>query len=228
MSKKGKRKTGECAYCGEIKELSVDHVIPKCLFVEPYPPDLITVKACDMCNSQKKSLDDAFLRDMLTLDLFGNASPVAQDIFHDKVLSALRQNKSPVANAAIRTAHLEPFYSIGGIYLGHFPSFPIDEDRVTQTFSTIVWGLYYNARKQILPSHYEYEVRRFHSWDFPAVWREFSKRNVNGPRILGNVFGGAFLSAQEDAFTTLWMLWFYERIFISVAVTNPDLEPTTE
>lgn len=39
---KAKRIIGECVYYGNMAELSKDHVIAKCLFVKPYPPNLIT------------------------------------------------------------------------------------------------------------------------------------------------------------------------------------------
>jgi hypothetical protein len=93
MGKKGKRKVGECAYCGELRKISKEHVIPLCLFKRPYPPRMITVPACDQCNN-KKSLDDDFLRDLITTDLYGSQSPIAQEILKGKVLRSVQRNSS--------------------------------------------------------------------------------------------------------------------------------------
>src|SRR5207253_10981223 len=114
-------------------------------------------------------------------------------------------------------------YTRGGIYLGNQPSFPIDEERVKAIFSTLVRGLYYDARRKRFPDGYVFDVLRYYPWDFKAVWERFFQLHPNGPRILGNVFGCAFVSAQEDPFTTYWLFWFYERVLISVSATNTKL-----
>ncbi|HWN10232.1 MAG TPA: hypothetical protein VNO50_13360 [Pyrinomonadaceae bacterium] len=220
MKKRGKRKIRECAYCGEMKEVSRDHVIPECLFKRPYPANLITVPACDKCNNAK-SLNDDFLRDMLICDIFGSQSPVAQDIFHEKVLSSVRQDSSVIARDATLNARVEPFYTKQGVYLGHETSFPIDSERVKVIFTALVRGLYYDARRQRFPDNYVIEVLRYYPWDFEEVWQVFFQLHPNGPRTLGNVFGCAFVSAQEEPFSTYWLFWFYERVLISVSAMHP-------
>jgi hypothetical protein len=124
----------------------------------------------------------------------------------------------------------KPLHSHGGVYLGQFPSFPIDGPRLEKIFKTLVRGLYYDARRQYFPEEYIFELRRFEPWDFERVLNEYQRHNPNGPRVLGDVFGCIFLSAIEDPFTTLWLMWFYERILFSVAATNSELaeaEPAT-
>jgi hypothetical protein len=223
MSKQGKPQIRECSYCGVVAEVSKDHVIPRCLFRQPYPPNLITVKACYECHNAK-SLNDDFLRDMLTVDIYGIQSPIAKAIFLEKVLSSARQGSSDLARSFAAKAHIEPIYSNGGIYLGDATVVHLDENRVTNVFSTIVRGLYYDARKQRLPIDYVYQVRRYHPFEYQAVWDQFKKLSLNGPRILGDVFGCVFASAQEDPFTSYWLLWFYERILVTVWAGNPAFE----
>jgi hypothetical protein len=123
-------------------------------------------------------------------------------------------------------ATLEPFYTKGGIYLGDFPSAPVEEKRIVNVFSTIVRGLYYEARQQRIPENYVFELRRYHPWDFKEVWNSLWNMHPNWRQPLGNVFGCLFLMAQEDRFTTLWLLWFYKTFFISVSVTNSDFSGT--
>ncbi|MDQ3258117.1 MAG: hypothetical protein M3R15_30245 [Acidobacteriota bacterium] len=158
---------------------------------------------------------------MLTVDLFGSQSEVAQLILNTKVVSSVRQNSSVIARSATSKARSEPFYTHGGVYLGDFPSFPIDENRVKGIFATLVRGLYYDARKKRFPDHYIFEVLRYYPWDFRDVLQVFSQMHPNGPRVLGNVFGCAFLSAEEDPYSTFWLFWFYERVLFSVLATNP-------
>jgi hypothetical protein len=213
---------GECCYCGEIKVLTKDHVIPVCLFKQPYPANLITVPACSGCNSARSRNDD-YLRDLITTDVYGNQSPIAKGIFEDKVLRSSRRNKSLMVREFLSRASSEPLYTEGGIYLGHFPSAPLDSDRIRSIFSTVAQGLYYDHRRQRIPSSYVFEVLRYHPWDFRNVWEAFNKMRPNGPRILGDVFGCAYLSAEEDSPTTLWLMWFYGTFFVFVSAMNPEL-----
>lgn len=222
MRRKRRRKGGECAYCGELKDLTRDHVIPECLFKQPYPKNLITVSACDDCNSAK-SKNDEYLRDLVTTDIYGNQSPLAQELFEQKVISSSRKNRSLMAREFLSKARLEPFYSKGGLYLGHFPSATLDPERITVIFSTITRGLYYDHRRQRIPNDYVFEVLRYHPWDFKDVWESFKQLHLNGPRILGDVFGCAYVSAAEDPPTTLWLMWFYGRYCVSISATSPLL-----
>jgi hypothetical protein len=51
---------GECVYCGEQRELTRDHVPPRCLFSKPRPSDLITVPCCAHCNGDFQKHDEYF------------------------------------------------------------------------------------------------------------------------------------------------------------------------
>ena len=64
----GKRRVGICAFCGENGKVGRDHVPPKGLFKEPYPPNMITVPACDRCNTGSSG-DDNLLRRAFALDM---------------------------------------------------------------------------------------------------------------------------------------------------------------
>jgi cation transport regulator ChaB len=224
MAKKGQRKIGECVYCGRNSPLTKDHVIPRSLFVSPFPPNLITVPCCEQCNNLK-SRDEDYLRDLLTTDIYANTHPIAENIFKDKVARSARRNSSEFAHKVVTSARSEPFYTRGGVYLGNVVAIPVDEIRMTGIFTRIVRGLYYEARKQRIPDNYIFKVWRYQPWDFLEALEYFKQMHMNGPRILGDVFGYAFLSVQEDPLMTLWLLWFYKRAFFSVSVGNPELIP---
>ena len=219
-----KPKIRQCVYCGEVTAITRDHVIPECLFVQPYPPNLITVPVCEPCNNAK-SLNDDYLRDCLTCDIYGSESPKAQQAF-EKMLSSDRQGSSIIAKTARAEMQYKPLHTRGGIYLGDYPTFPIDEQRFKKIFETLVRGLYYDARKQRFPDGYTFEVRRYHPWDFDEIFKQLQSRHPNGPRVLGDVFGCIFLSAEEDPFTSFWLIWFYERVLFSVSTINPQFAKT--
>lgn len=136
-----KKRKGLCAYCGTLSEaLTVDHVIPQCIFPEPGPSDLPKVYACETCNGTKKSLDDSYLRDLLVIDHRVADHPIAHAKFGSKFLSAARQGKSPVARAALK-AQLVPFTTQSGIIVGVAREVLLPKERVGKVLATIVRGL---------------------------------------------------------------------------------------
>lgn len=219
---KSKLKIGTCTYCGESSSLTRDHVVPLCLFQKPYPLNLITVGVCENCNNMK-SKNDQYLRDYLTMDIHGNRSAIAQDIFINKVMKSFRSKRSELLRNFLTEGAFISYHTKGGIYLGEFPSVPIDANRIGKIIFNIAQGMFFDHRKQCIPKEYECEVLRHEPWDFENVWESFKSLNINGPRILGEVFGCAYVSAEEDPSTTMWLIWFYKRVFFSAWVKNPNL-----
>ena len=219
----GKPKIRECAYCGQTMETTRDHIIPLCLFEQPYPNNLITVPACRQCNNAK-SRDDDFLRDLLTSDIYGNTHPIAQRIYQNKMLSSVRQGSSSMAKDVIENATSEPFYSHDGVYLGEAISAPCEQERMCSVFSALVRGLYYNAHRQQLPNDYDFEITRFHPPQFAEFQFDIGQTlTLSETRSWGDVFSFSFASfAREDSFTTIWLMCFYEQVCIAVTAIKPQ------
>lgn len=218
--KKGKQKIRECVYCGELKEVTKDHVIPTCLFIKPYPLNLITVKACNDCN-KAKSLNDDYLRDFLVGDNWVSQNPNTRKLF-EKMVSSHRQGKSVIGRDSENKAKLEPFHTKGGIYLGHYYFIPINSERIETTFKTILCGLFYDAKRKRIPDNYIFKLKRIQLWDFDKVWKIFSQHNPN-IRNLGETFSYAFIQPSEDSLSSAWLLWFYGQIVFYVSAVNPNL-----
>jgi len=216
----GKPKMRECVYCGKVERSTRDHVIPETLFEQPYPPNLITVSACKECNNDEKSLDDTYLRDILVCDIFGNQHENAAEGFQ-RLLRADRNGQSEIAREARAHTQMRPMKTIEGVYLGDFPSFSIDQERLIRIFARIARGLYHDARKARIPDNYIVKMRRHYPWDISAINSFFESRHPNS-RALGDVFQCSFLSALEDPFTTEWLMLFYGSVCYSVSITNPD------
>ena len=93
---KEKKQPRECAYCGEIKMPTDDHVIPQCLFNKPLPGNMIVVEACQECNSLK-SKDDDYLRDYLVTHLSTYEQEVPKRLFEGKMSRSIQRNSSSFA-----------------------------------------------------------------------------------------------------------------------------------
>jgi len=213
-------------YCGTIDDVSRDHVVPRCLFIRPYLQNPITVPTCDRCNGEK-SLDDAFLRDFLTIDFRGSQNPTAQALFGTKVQRSLRRNSSDLLKSTLPNVRVRSLHTRGGIYIGDFPQGQFDGDRLRRIIAKMVRGLYYDALKERIPEDYHVDVQCHDPWNYYSVLEVFKRLHMNGPRVIGNVFGCAYAKATEDRFVTLWALWFYERVLFT-ASTDLSSEDSRE
>lgn len=218
MTNRSRRRYKSCAYCGEVRPATRDHVIPKCLFERPLPQNMLTVPACDECNG-RKSLHDDFLRDLLTSDVAGSESPVAQRIFNDKVVRSSQKGKSLFAKVADRSMLQVPIEIDGRHEWVNFGTF--GDDRAAEMFSFLIRGLFHVVTKSILPVECEIRVRRlFHDGveEMVSFFNDYSARQVIdvGP----GVFSCAHNWSESNTAASVWFLEFYGRVHFG-AVTKP-------
>ena len=199
-----------------------DHVIPKCLFAPPFPPNLITVPACRTCNGLKSS-DDDFLRDYLTIYIEGNESPYAWKIYEDKVRSSVRRNSSEIGRAAVTWARGGASHANAGRYLDDVVAVPLDEVRVDEMMARIIRGLFVYELGLTVPSGYVVEVKRAIAGGFEEIFNAFGRvrPKICGP--LGEVFLGAYSRPPGEPLSTWWLLLFYGRVLFSVTAVRPDI-----
>src|SRR5258708_5085127 len=109
------RGEGQCAYCRQHDLLTVDHVIPRCLFegvAGGVPDDVPKVGACHQCNNAK-SADDTFLRDVLVRDLRLAEHPIAKNIRYGTHARSIARGRSQYPRAA---SHLRFALTGSGIW----------------------------------------------------------------------------------------------------------------
>jgi hypothetical protein len=219
MGRKRKLPPPTCVYCGINPATTKEHVVPKCLFPRPLPPDAVILPVCEVCNKDK-SQDDGYLRDILVMDYDGSESPIAQDIFHSKVMRSAQRNSSDAVRAAMTRARLIPHFSPSGLYLGQLPSFDIDARRINRIFSYIIRGLYYKTVGKRLPDDCSIDVMRTGAKDADDVLHLIKGLGCNGPYKIGSgVFACAFMYATEEPAISFWVLAFYQRVFFIVETT---------
>ena len=132
------QKKGQCAYCGQYDTLTVDHVIPRCLFdgvIGGVPGDVPRVDACLQCNNTK-SAGDTFLRDVLVRDMRLVEQPIAQSIRHGAHARSLAKGKSQYPRAASRLQYV-PSPTGSGLWIAE-PILP--KERLHGIFTQLVRG----------------------------------------------------------------------------------------
>src|SRR6266852_4365566 len=162
------REWEQCAYCGQHDMLTVDHVIPRCLFdgvTGGVPGDVPRVGACRQCNNAK-STDDTFLRDVLVRDSRLVEHPIAQTIRHGAHARSIIRGKSQYPRAASRLRFV-PSQTGSGLLVAE-PILP--KERLHGIFTRLVRGLMVAYEHYELPSitNFDVGVITFFRTVFPA------------------------------------------------------------
>jgi hypothetical protein len=136
----GAQRCGVCVYCGLEKELTVDHVPPRLLLSQPYPPNLLTVPSCYECN-QSHQANDEYTRLLASIDVRASDQ-------HDvqlKLPAVLRSLERPDAKAFsdyVKSRMRETtILGSDGKPMGH--ELKVDKARINATGARIVRGLFF-------------------------------------------------------------------------------------
>jgi hypothetical protein len=222
-SKEKSRLPVTCVYCGDRSICTKEHVIPRCLFPqEDRSPrsDLVIVPVCRECNEGKGD-DDAYIRDSFTADIACSGNAVVRTVQKAAFRSAAT-NRSDLVRAAKSKMRIQAVESPSGLYLGHHHTIPLDWERVSRYFELVTRGLYWKKFAKRLPDDYAFKVLRVHASCYKELLHDAMENGgVCCPVIGEGVFGCSFRVIAEDPFSSLWLMCFYNSIFISVETGPP-------
>jgi hypothetical protein len=205
---------GVCAYCGEERKLTRDHVPSRSLFSEPRPNNLITVPSCFPCNNGT-SKDDEYFNLVVKLGIDKERFPNE----HADSIATLKKLERPgsrgFANYLLQRYERSPSGLAG---------FRIERDRIGSVLHRFVRGLFYHHAMSRIPESVSFTFVSL--VDQPKKAARLKDEIDNLTRSLqtigGGVFRYAFLGSLSDPFITEWLLSFYDhRSFF--CVTGIDL-----
>ena len=210
-----------CVYCGSLKNLTRDHVPPKCLFATP-PQNAITVPSCRRCNVNA-SRDDEYFRLILANRRDVKDHPEASEA-RQKSARSLRRPKARGLTKSF-LGGVKPLYIENELgVIEPWAGYHVDLLRIERVASRIVKGLFWNETGKCLPR--EYEVLARVDSELPqidqATKEMFYQALKEEPRNVGReVFKYWFKATQEDKFASIWILLFYESISFFCFTDNP-------
>ena len=211
-----------CVYCGSRKNLTKDHVPPKCLFAKPLPENLITVPSCRKCNKDASN-DDEYFRLILANRRDVRDHPEASKT-REKTARSLRYPEARGLTRAFLSGVRSLYFmnELGVIEPG--AAYFVEYNRIYRVASRIVKGLFWNETRECLPR--EYEVLARVDSDLPqidqATKEMFYQALKEEPRNVGReVFKYWFKATPEDKFASIWILLFYESISFFCFTDNP-------
>ncbi len=210
------REWEQCSYCGQYDTLTVDHVIPRCLFdgvTGGVPGNVPKVGACRQCNNAK-STDDTFLRDVLVRDLRLVEHPVAQTIRHGAHARSISRGKSQYPRAASRLRFVPS--PTGSGLLAAEPMLP--KERLHGIFTRLVRGLMVAYEHYGLSSATNFNILR--AVDTEVALEEARRWAADTSGMVhtvqagdGSVFWCVYYHtwAPEQPNLSQWWLRFYEH-----------------
>lgn len=224
------RGEGQCTYCGQHNLLTVDHVIPRCLFdsvTGGVPGNVPKVGACSQCNNVK-STDDTFLRDVLVRDLRLAEHPIAQTIRHGAHARSIAREKSQYPRAASRLRFV-PSPTGSGLWVAE-PILP--KERLHGIFARLVRGLMATYERYELPSTTNFDVVRAMDAKVAIAEAQRWAVDMSGSGMVhtvqagdGSVFWCVYYHSLTPEHSNLsqWWLRFYEHTVYWVGTDMSNL-----
>ena len=139
---------GVCAYCGETKPLTVDHVPPKLMLEEPYPDNLVTVPACLDCN-KKFQKNDEYTRTVIALDFRAAGNPAARSRL-PKIFRSLAYPQAKGFSDYLKR-QLKATELVDGTGKPMGIRAEVDQSRIDATGERFARGLYFYLVREPLP-----------------------------------------------------------------------------
>ncbi|MDP1573608.1 MAG: hypothetical protein Q8L78_01550 [Coxiellaceae bacterium] len=207
------KKIKMCAICG-LTDVSgsKDHLPPRKIFSDPLPKNLITVPTCMECNNQGSKYDETF-KTFLAFIL--GLSPVTESLYKSAISTASKKFSRYISQnmkqAVLKTS--------GGIIYEKGYVLPLDE-KISNGFQAVIQrttaGLYFKHFREHIGKEKKFEIR-FHY----VLHKEMIETLNFGYNRIGNQFSYLYSkTCPTENFLSLWLFEFYERFWVSCAVTE--------
>jgi len=205
---------GECVYCGLERELTRDHVPPRCLFSKPRPNDLVTVPCCASCNGLFQKHDEYFRIAMTT--------GIDREKFPKENADSVRAINNLARPASLRFAQ-----RLLTKYKPNPSRLTFDAERIRIVLDRIVRGLFFHHRSVRMPGTVSFAFRLVDDkLKTSAEGRERIERLAGNLITIGpGIFRYAFEPfAPPDLFGTVWLVLFYDhKTFFCVTSSEEEL-----
>jgi hypothetical protein len=201
---------GYCAYCGEWRVLTRDHVPPRSLF-SGRPDDLITIPSCYFCN-RGASKHDEYFNLVVKLGIDRNRFPDENADSVDTINNLARPESLGFARFLLQR------------YRANSGGLVVDRDRVGVVLRRIVRGLFYRDMGMRLPEFVPFQFVSIEDQPRKAAALSGVTDSLAGSlqTIGGGIFRYAFAQcAPPDPFVTAWLLTFYDHRRFFCFTSNP-------
>ena len=222
-----RRKTQVCALCGQIREVTREHVPPKCLFPTPQRSPLI-LRTCARCNNGSTESDEEF---GTLLNLFRNDSTKDTGANWNRAFRSLR-NQRKMLRSLLATTEKVLLTSESGIVIGPGYTFRWPIWRLLPTAEKIARLLFFHHNKQPVPPHLSvstYEIDPTGQPEGEELVRRSSILEIAQSCELGatefpEVFTYRWGCANDEVEASVWITTFMERVVFVTFITPHGID----
>src|ERR1700694_2287145 len=118
-----------CAYCGEMRQCTRDHIPPRTFFPKPRPKHLITVPCCEPCRRGQPLDDEYFRAAVISCERVFDA-PLAQQAREPFLRSLTNPSKEGFATHLSRSVVKVAMETPAGLHLGNHLALQFDVPRI--------------------------------------------------------------------------------------------------
>ncbi len=202
-----------CYLCGRTDQpLTRDHVIPKCLFTEPRPQNLITLPCCIDCQQQYQK-DEEFFRTFVSTAIDLEDNPNAMQIW-ETALRGLERKPGLLKWITSRVFTVD-IVSEAGIWLEKGMAIKIPEDRINKVLKKIALGLFCYHLGFRVPDNFKTKVL-FQPEEIardPKKCQKISEliKSAKYARAYKDIcsYGGV---VAKDTYSSIWLMSFYRSV----------------
>ena len=213
-----------CVLCGERPATTRDHLPPKGLLAEPFPPNLITVPACTQCNNQASKMDDEF-QAYLAIHV-GGKNPPGDLYFQQRGRKNITKNQKR-ARALSRGMKKIDLVTPAGLWLGKAPAVLWDSDAHDAVVERMIRGLYWHHTRRILPASVKVNAH----W-YPSIHKEmilpfllYKGDHVGVRKFGGDQFSYGFMIDPGGSGHSVWLFQFHRAHSCGGTTRPPEGAP---
>jgi hypothetical protein len=218
-----KRAPAECAYCGEVRPWTEDHVPAKSIYLSPVPNARPWVKSCFKCNNGASDDDEYFLHKVLQYHRVGEQDRV-QPLVAAMVRAVGKPQKRAYGERTLKSLRLVDVQTPGGLFLGKEIGVAVDAARIERAASRYLRGL-----------HLLETGTRVRADQVVVVNADPERNNLESDTIMGAVKRGTLRPIQDGVFhyafrrqgrdASLWVLIFYDVFPVVGLIARRDQLP---
>ena len=149
---KTRKKIGPRSFCGEVREVTADHVPPRSFFPPgELPYQLVTVDACKRCNSGFGA-DDEYFQAAAVSDSRASGNATARSLIPKVNRAILRHKASGPTGPLLTTARVIPVWTPDGASTmgSYFP----DGKKLSRSIARQARGLYFYELNRRVPDNF--------------------------------------------------------------------------
>jgi hypothetical protein len=218
-----------CVLCGINAATSREHVPAESFYEPPYPPNLITVPACEPCNHGSHLDDDYFLAFLVGRDHPG--TPNVLESVRDRVYGKLRRPDHPGLHIRLLEASTLVRSGAGTEHQKLAVETRPEGERMLRVLRKQVRGLAFYLTDRIVPRSTFIGVERtffMHTqpdayWDHWIKGGEYAMSGHTGD--MGDVFRYAYREIERSACVAAMRLEFYRVFSYTALIYRPDFAP---